>query len=272
MGWGPRGQDTLLVQAEAHTTQKGRGGKGRLGRFAGVSECRYRSRSSDPGHPVQFRVLARWETAKPVRLAGAPEVPELTGQFYVIRLRGLPLMPPPKAAAGEVASNPNEAMLRAIQEGSRLERRNKPGIPCAHLFSGSGDAAAEVLLFFPKGPDPIAAPDKLVHSFANALPGRWYRMAAMLNGAGTLAFAGRLLGAEVAALEAEAATNYRGPGGLTFLPYLSGERTPHDDPHARGVAFGLTESTSRADLTRAVMEGVALALADARDRSRDLEL
>ena len=110
-----------------------------------------------------------------------------------------------------------------------------------------------------------AAPETLVHSFAHALPGRWYRMAAMLNGAGTLAFAGRLLGAEVAALEAEAAAGYRGPGGLLFLPYLSGERTPHDDPHARGVAFGLTEATTRADFARAVMEGVAFTLAEARD-------
>jgi xylulokinase len=110
-----------------------------------------------------------------------------------------------------------------------------------------------------------AAPEKLVHSFAHALPGRWYRMAAMLNGAGALAFAGRLLGAEVAALEAEAAEDYRGPGALLFLPYLSGERTPHDDPHARGVAFGLTEATSRAEFARAVMEGVAFTLADARD-------
>ena len=110
-----------------------------------------------------------------------------------------------------------------------------------------------------------AAPEKLVHSFAHALPGRWYRMAAMLNGAGALAFAGRLLGAEVAALEAEAAADYRGPADLLFLPYLSGERTPHDDPHARGVAFGLTEASSRADFARAVMEGVAFTLADARD-------
>jgi xylulokinase len=52
---------------------------------------------------------------------------------------------------------------------------------------------------------------------------------------------------------------------LLFLPYLSGERTPHDDPHARGVVFGLSPSSSRADLTRAVMEGVAFTLADARD-------
>jgi hypothetical protein len=116
----------------------------------------------DPGHPLQFRVLARWETAKPVRLAGGPVVPELTGQFYVIRLRGLPLMPPPKARQGEAAPNPNEGMLQAIKEGSMLERKDKPGIPCAHLFTGSGDAATEVLLFFPRGADPITVADKLV--------------------------------------------------------------------------------------------------------------
>ena len=110
-----------------------------------------------------------------------------------------------------------------------------------------------------------AAPERLVHSFAHALPGRWYRMAAMLNGAGALAFAGRLFGREVGELEADAAKDYRGPGETIFLPYLSGERTPHDDPHARGVFFGLTEGSSRADLARAVMEGVALTLVDARD-------
>jgi xylulokinase len=110
-----------------------------------------------------------------------------------------------------------------------------------------------------------AAPEKLVHSFAHALPKRWYRMAAMLNGAGALAFAARLVGREVAELEAEAASGYRGPGETMFLPYLSGERTPHDDPHARGVVFGLGEGASRVDLTRAVMEGVAFTLADARD-------
>ena len=121
----------------------------------------------DPGRPVQFRVLARWETAKPVRLAGGPDVPELTGKFYVIRLRGLPLMPPPKAQPGEAQPgeappNPNEGMLQAIRAGSRLERKDKPGLPCAHLFTGSGDAATEVLLFFPRGADPITLADKSV--------------------------------------------------------------------------------------------------------------
>jgi xylulokinase len=110
-----------------------------------------------------------------------------------------------------------------------------------------------------------AAPERLVHSFAHALPGRWYRMAAMLNGGGALAFAARLFGVGADELEREAALDYRGPGETLCLPYLSGERTPHDDPHARGVYFGLTDSTSRADIARATMEGVAFTLADARD-------
>ena len=89
----------------------------------------------------------------------------------------------------------------------------------------------------------MSAPEKLVHAFAHALPNRWFAMAAMLNGAGALAFAGRLLGASPDALEREAAADYPGPGALLFLPYLSGERTPLDDPYARGVLFGMSETT-----------------------------
>jgi len=151
------------------------------------------------------------------------------------------------------------------------------------LAAGGGDAAAGAVGLGAIGPGEafislgtatqlivatgryLSAPEKLVHSFAHALPDRWYAMAAMLNGAGALAFAGRLLGAPPEALEREAAADYRGPGALLFLPYLSGERTPLDDPYARGVLFGLSETTSRADIARATMEGVALTLADARD-------
>ena len=57
----------------------------------------------------------------------------------------------------------------------------------------------------------------------------------------------------------------RHTAALMFLPYLSGERTPLDDPYARGVLFGMSETTTRAEVARAVMEGVALTLAEARD-------
>jgi hypothetical protein len=116
-----------------------------------------------PGSPVQFQVLARWETAKPVQLAGAPEPPDSGGQFYIIRLSGLPLMPPPKVQPGEPTIDPNEDMLSAIKQGSRLEFRDKPPIRCTHLFMGTGEHAREVLLFFPRGSGSLITPaDKMV--------------------------------------------------------------------------------------------------------------
>jgi hypothetical protein len=166
-----------MEEGKNRRTTPGYGNNGRLGgdmpdtrpgvppggvRSVPIGEAPPAPPNPDPGHPVQFRVLARWESAKPVRLAGGPELPELTGQSYVIRLRGLPLMPPPKTKPEEAAPNPNEGMLQAIQQGSRLERKDKPGISCAHLFTGSGEAATEVLLFFPRGADPIQVADKLV--------------------------------------------------------------------------------------------------------------
>ncbi len=103
----------------------------------------------------------------------------------------------------------------------------------------------------------------LVHAFCHALPGRWYQMAAMLNGASALAWAAWLLGREVGDLVAAIEIRDRPSDGLLFLPYLCGERTPHDDADARGVFFGLDPSTDAVDLGRAVMEGVAFTFADA---------
>jgi xylulokinase len=76
----------------------------------------------------------------------------------------------------------------------------------------------------------------------------------------------RLVGArDEASLLAEVEAAGPGGGRLLFLPYLSGERTPHNDPHAAGVFFGLGPETGRAELARAVLEGVAFALADGQD-------
>ena len=117
--------------------------------------------STDTGQSIQFRALARWESAKPVRLAGGPDLPEGTAQFYVIRLRGMPLLPTPKGKDGESVPNPNEGVLEAIKQNSRLERKGKTAIPCAHLLTGSGDTATELLLFFARAADPITLDDKV---------------------------------------------------------------------------------------------------------------
>ncbi len=109
------------------------------------------------------------------------------------------------------------------------------------------------------------APATAVHAFAHALPGRWFQMGAMLNGASCLAFAAGMMGGEIGALLDEAERGFTGPATPLFLPYLSGERTPHDDPHARGVLFGLSGGTGRGEIMQAVLEGVAFSFVDARD-------
>lgn len=107
-------------------------------------------------------------------------------------------------------------------------------------------------------------PQRMVHAYCHAVPGRWCQMAAMLNGSGVLAqFPGLLAGTDVAGLLDRVAERFTGPSPLLVLPYLSGERTPHNDPHARGVVFGLAPDTTPEHLAQAAMEGVAFTFADA---------
>src|SRR5882762_1634299 len=111
-------------------------------------------------------------------------------------------------------------------------------------------------------------PARAVHAFCHALPRRWHQMSVMLSAASCLRWATRLVGgasegavlAEVATLEE--AERERAP---IFLPYLSGERTPHNDPAAQGVFFGLTHGADRRALVYSVIEGVSFGLADGLD-------
>lgn len=109
-------------------------------------------------------------------------------------------------------------------------------------------------------------PDRAVHAFCHCLPGTWHQMSVMLSAASCLTWAAKLTGSEneaalLAKVEASAARSER----LLFLPYLSGERTPHNDPHATGVLVGIDHETDAAALGRAVLEGVAFAFADGQD-------
>ncbi|HTT37611.1 MAG TPA: xylulokinase [Burkholderiales bacterium] len=109
-------------------------------------------------------------------------------------------------------------------------------------------------------------PEAFIHAFCHAVPDHWYHMAAMLNGASCLAWAAKLVGAQsIDALLARVEANYRGAGQIVFLPYLTGERTPHNDPYARGVFFGLDVEASTEALIQSVLEGVAFSFAEAQD-------
>ncbi|TWA99099.1 xylulokinase [Bradyrhizobium stylosanthis] len=114
--------------------------------------------------------------------------------------------------------------------------------------------------------DRIAAnPDRVVHTFCHAIPGMWIQAGAILSAASCLAWAARLFGATEAELLAPLGSRPQAPSPVSFLPYLAGERTPHDDPAVRGMLDGLSHGTDRAAIVQSVLEGVAFALADCRD-------
>ncbi|HXN33497.1 MAG TPA: xylulokinase [Polyangiaceae bacterium] len=113
-------------------------------------------------------------------------------------------------------------------------------------------------------------PGRGVHAFCHCIPGTWHQMSVMLSAASSLSWIASATGARnEAALLAEIEADAKRPSSTLFLPYLSGERTPHNDPRAQGVLFGLTHDTTRADLGRSVLEGVAFAFADGVQALRD---
>ena len=107
-----------------------------------------------------------------------------------------------------------------------------------------------------------ANPAQAVHSFCHALPGLWHQMAVMLSAASSLSWISGVTGTTEAALLDEITNETDRPGEVVFLPYLSGERTPHNDPQATGLFAGLTHGTRRSELGRAVLEGVGFSFAE----------
>ncbi|MFL5981974.1 MAG: xylulokinase [Gaiellaceae bacterium] len=158
------------------------------------------------------------------------------------------------------------------------------------VAAGAGDQAAAALGVGVDEPGPLsvvlgtsgvvfaplpgfaADPRARVHAFCHAVPDGWHAMGVMLSAAGSL----RWLRDTIAAgsgydeLTAAAAAWPPGADGLTFLPYLTGERTPHADPHARAAFAGLTLRHDRGALVRAVLEGVAYGLRDCLELLREL--
>jgi xylulokinase len=107
-------------------------------------------------------------------------------------------------------------------------------------------------------------PDGAVHAFCHCIPNTWHQMSVILSAASCLSWVTQLTGFanEKALLDEVEKLNFSKPSSVIFLPYLSGERTPHNNPNAQGIFFGLGHNTNPAELGRAVLEGVAFAFAD----------
>ncbi len=108
------------------------------------------------------------------------------------------------------------------------------------------------------------APASAVHAFCHVLPDRWHQMSVMLSAASCLQWFCRLVGITETVLLEEIAqlSDSERANAPMFLPYLSGERTPHNDPNAKGIFHGLTHASNRATMGYAVLEGVSFGLAD----------
>jgi xylulokinase len=107
-------------------------------------------------------------------------------------------------------------------------------------------------------------PQAAVHAFCHALPATWHQMGVTLSAADSLAWWAGVTGRGEAELLAEVGTP-GSPSPALFLPYLGGERTPHNDGTIRGAFAGLSHATDRRRLTQAVLEGVAFSLRDCLD-------
>ncbi|MEG3164254.1 xylulokinase [Sphingomonas sp. PB2P19] len=187
-----------------------------------------------------------------------------------------------------------QAQMPALYEGSQItgtltaEVAELWGMPQVPVAAGGGDNAAGAVgvgvvadgdallslgtsgVIFVATKDFRPNADSAVHAFCHALPGMWHQMSVHLSAASCIDWVAKITGASGPAelfARAEAAGPASGPE--LFLPYLSGERTPHNDAEVRGAFLRLDNDTDAGRLSQAVLEGVAFALADGVDVLRD---
>jgi len=174
------------------------------------------------------------------------EGPDVTGALSAAAAEATGLRAGTPVVAGGGDQSANAVGVGAI----------RPGIVALSLgTSGVVFAATE---------EPFTQAEGRLHAFCHAVPDRWHLMGVMLSAAGSLRWLRDAVAPEKSfdELVAGAAEVEPGAEGLMFLPYLSGERTPHPDPHARGAFVGLTVRHDLRHMTRAVLEGVAYGLRD----------
>ncbi|MQQ99779.1 xylulokinase [Glaciimonas soli] len=191
------------------------------------------------------------------------------------------------------ATGLSRAQMPSLHEGPHItgalkaELAQRWGLAQIPVVAGAGDNAAGAIgvgivspgqamlslgtsgVYFAVSDGFHANPERAVHSFCHALPATWHLMSVMLSAASCLDFTAQLCGyPDVAALLAD--VGQHGTADIAadaplFLPYLNGERTPHNNPDAQGVFFGLRAGTASVDLVLATLEGVGFGLCDGMD-------
>ena len=205
----------------------------------------------------------------------------------IIGTAGLPreIFPPllqSQALAGDLSAEAAKTLSLAAGIPVVVGCADQPAQALGNGVAGTGKSIVSIASggqvvtpFIPKGKAHVPT-DPRLHVFNHAIPGMWYILGATLSAGLSLRWLRGVMGMEAqgkAAYErfsSEAAAVAPGSEGLIFLPYLSGERTPHMDPHARGGFIGLSYFHEQGHLARAVMEGVAFGLRQALELSIEL--
>lgn len=185
------------------------------------------------------------------------------------------------------ASDMDESQMPRLIEGSeisgklRRELAEQWGVGSNVVVAGgAGDNAASAIgmgtvqsgsafvslgtsgVLFAANESYLPSPQSAVHTFCHALPNTWHQMGVILSATDALNWLSGITSTSVSDLTAELGDQLQTPGNLTFLPYLSGERTPHNDANIRGVFAGLGHESDRKAMTQAVLEGVTFAICD----------
>lgn len=184
------------------------------------------------------------------------------------------------------ASGMDISQMPRLVEGSDVSGRLRPalaerwGMQAPVVAGGGGDNAASACgmgvvkagsafvslgtsgVLFAANDHYLPNPASAVHAFCHALPGQWHQMGVILSATDALNWYAGIAGRPVAELTAALGETLQAPAGVSFLPYLAGERTPHNDAAIRGAFIGLDHRHSQAALTQAVLEGVGFAIAD----------
>ena len=189
------------------------------------------------------------------------------------------------------ASGLTEAHMPLLYEGTQItgnlnaDIAEQWGMQAVPVIAGGGDNAAgaagigvinpnEAFLslgtsgvYFVANESYQPNPDSAVHTFCHCIENTWHQMSVILSAASCLTWVTQLTGYrdEQSLLNDIEKLDFSSPSTVTFLPYLSGERTPHNNPNAQGVFFGLGHNTNAAELGRAVLEGIAFAFADGQE-------
>lgn len=212
---------------------------------------------SDAAGSAWLDVHGRSWSEKLLRAAGmrADQMPDLVegsdvvGDVLAARAEALGLPPGVKVVAGGADNAVAACGVGALSEGQAFVSLGTSGV----LLSGRDSCAP--------------APASAVHTFCHAVPGRWYQMGVMLAATDSMNWLSTLTGQSPEALSAAAGV-LQAPGQLRFYPYLSGERTPHNDSAIRAGFSGISVAHGPGDLARAVMEGVAFNFRDSLEAMR----